>query len=527
VLVSRLRTPEVVKDVIRDPRQRGILVAGCLSLFAVGLVPRVLAPGLPDAQEALKAQSEVENLYLLLSFVSAATIVLGGLVSDIFRRRSLLIASLSVMLGAAVIMTFISEGVVWVIASFGAVSASGIVLAYGIGSVAVAYEGVPRATALGFVYAAYGAATAIATPLLTLFGPFGPRWQAYLVGAIAAAVALWAAHRWMPTLPGKLPVPRPLIVGVAVWSISILAIVSGALGLPGAGPKLIPIILIVAGAIGLSTLTLRARRTSELITGLHLDKRALGAALAVGVAMGFAQAVPLMLLPVVFQYPLQYGPLFATLAIAPFVVALLLAGPASGLLLQRLGPRAMMMFGTLFLAVGNLVLAAIVVRLGTASNYLLFIAPLVFIGAGFVISTTVRTAIVFASTPRGLSASAAAINEASVSLGSRIGIIAGTTAVTAVALDAVRRLTEGRPDSEELVDRFHDSLIALGTPAFGQMVGGTSIAERTGFTIAYLDGVQVALVLGGLVGIGGAVMAWILIGRRDPLRNTFDMQDER
>jgi hypothetical protein len=91
----------------------------------------------------------------------------------------------------------------------------------------------------------------------------------------------------------------------------------------------------------------------------------------------------------------------------------------------------------------------------------------------------------------------------------------------------VRRLTVGRPDSEELVDRFHDSLIALGTPAFGQMVGGTSIAERTGFTIAYLDGVQVALVLGGLVGIGGAVMAWILIGRRDPLRNTFDMQDER
>ena len=153
--------------------------------------------------------------------------------------------------------------------------------------------------------------------------------------------------------------------------------------------------------------------------------------------------------------------------------------------------------------------------------------PLVFIGAGFVVSTTVRTAIVFASTPRGLPGTAAAINEASVSLGSRIGIIAGTTAVAAVALDSVGRLTAGRPDSEELVDRFHDTLIALGTPAFGQMIGGTSIAERTGYTIAYFDGVQAALLLGGLVGIGGAALAWSLTGRRDPLRSVFDMQDER
>ena len=36
---------------------------------------------------------------------------------------------------------------------------------------------------------------------------------------------------------------------------------------------------------------------------LLLDKRAVSAALAVGIAIGFAQAIPLMLLPVVISQP--------------------------------------------------------------------------------------------------------------------------------------------------------------------------------------------------------------------------------
>ena len=36
-----------------------------------------------------------------------------------------------------------------------------------------------------------------------------------------------------------------------------------------------------------------------------------------------------------------------------------------------------------------------------------------------------------------------------------------------------------------------------------------------------------ALIISGVVGIGGAMLAWILIGRRDPLETVFDMQDER
>jgi hypothetical protein len=42
-----------------------------------------------------------------------------------------------------------------------------------------------------------------------------------------------------------------------------------------------------------------------------------------------------------------------------------------------------------------------------------------------------------------------------------------------------------------------------------------------------MDGVTIALVMSGIVGIGGAVLAWFLTGRRDPINAVFDMQDER
>jgi MFS family permease len=563
-LVSRLKLPEFIHEVIDDPRQRGILISGSLALFAVGLVPRVLSPGLPTAQEALRTQPDLQNLFLLLAFISTATVILGGLVSDLFRRRSLLVGGLAVMVVASVTSILFPQGGVFFAANFISIAATGVVLAYGIGAVAIAYEGIPRATALGFVYGAFGAGAAASPAVLTLFPRLLPSDDpavpsaftfdtglAYLLTAIAAGLAMWAAFRWMPAIPGTLPASRKFVVGVAVWAIGILAIASGVLGIAGEAGKILPIALIVGGSLALSTVTIRMNRVTNEVDKLELDKRGLAAALAVGMAVGFAQAIPLMLLPIVFEYPLKYGTLFAILAIAPFAIALLLAGPISGILIRRFGPRGMMTMGTLSLGVANILLAAVLVWIAGVTrdafradpnasdaglapfHYLLFILPLVLVGAGFVLSTTVRTAIVFASTPRGLPASAAAINEASVGLGSRIGIVAATTALTMRAMGSAREMVSARPAQEAraLVDEFEVTLVSLGTPRFREVFDAT-LAEaapikRAAYSVAYIDGVVLALVVAGLIGIGGAVLAWVLVGRRAPIETVFEMQEER
>jgi MFS family permease len=542
--MSRLAVPGFVHEIIDDPRQRGILVSGSLALFAVGLVPRVLSPGLPDVQQRLHEQPTIGNLYLLISFGAAAAVLLGGMASDLVRRRGLLLGALGLMAVSGLVSLLVTSGPLYYLASIVGVLAAGVALAYGIGAVAMAYDGVPRATALGVVYGAYGAGSALAPLLMTIVlvripsgvpgEPAGFEyltWPAELATLIGASIALAAAAQWMPRLPGSLPAPRTLVGGVTLWSISILALVVGLFSFWRGGAPAVPLLLVGLGVVGLATMTFRIDRTARDFDKLHLDRRAWGAALAVGVTLGVSQAAPLMVLPTVFERVLGYGPIYGVIAIAPFVIALLLAGPVSGNLLRRFGPRGMMTIGAFVIALGDLVLWAIFELVGRGAGYWQFVLPLVFIGAGFVVATTVRTAIVFASTPRGLSGMAAAVNEASVSLGSRIGILVATVLVGSQAVASMQTFVAGQPDAAALTDEFRGVLQALGTPRFQEEIQRAlqdATPDKIGWYVSsYLNGVQAVLLVSGIVGMVGALLAWLLVGRRDPLVTVFDMRDER
>ena len=50
---------------------------------------------------------------------------------------------------------------------------------------------------------------------------------------------------------------------------------------------------------------------------------------------------------------------------------------------------------------------------------------------------------------------------------------------------------------------------------------------RLAYASAYVDGAAVALFVCGLVGLGGAFLAWVLIGQRAPLQTVFDLEEER
>ena len=95
--MSRVELPEFIRDVFTDVERRNVLFACSLAVLAVGLVPHLLSPGLPTAQEAIRQRPEIQNLFLLLAFSSTAAILVGGLVSDIYRHRSLLVGGLALM----------------------------------------------------------------------------------------------------------------------------------------------------------------------------------------------------------------------------------------------------------------------------------------------------------------------------------------------------------------------------------------------------------------------------------------------
>jgi hypothetical protein len=81
------------------------------------------------------------------------------------------------------------------------------------------------------------------------------------------------------------------------------------------------------------------------------------------------------------------------------------------------------------------------------------------------------------------------------------------------------------------VARFGDALAAMGTPRFSEFLedalANGQPAMMDAYIAAYIEGVTAALLISGVVGIVGAVLAWVLTGRRDPLRTVFDLRDER
>jgi hypothetical protein len=177
---------------------------------------------------------------------------------------------------------------------------------------------------------------------------------------------------------------------------------------------------------------------------------------------------------------------------------------------------------------GNVILGLV---LAPAAGYPGFVVPLVAVGAGFVVATTVRTAIIFASVPRGLPATAASLNEASLLVGNRAGILLSTAIVGQFAMSALQSSLDAAgtaaADATARLTEFSALLSVLGTPDFGSVSGAVSAADAVGYADAYVIGLRVALLMGGATAIVGGAIAWALLGRRDPLATVYDLREER
>jgi hypothetical protein len=242
--------------------------------------------------------------------------------------------------------------------------------------------------------------------------------------------------------------------------------------------------------------------------------------------VGYAQTAPLAQLPIYFQIALGYGPVLAVVATIPFMAALVVAGPVAGVLIGRFQPRTIIVAGVAAVGAGN-ILAAVV--LGPRTAYIGFGLAMLLIGAGFVIATTVRTAIIFSSVPRGLPATAAALNEVSVTMGARAALVLVTTFVAAAATSSYEGSLAGRAPAEidMALSDFRAFLAAIGTPGFPAVLTGTPAADLAAYGSAYTEAVRVALLTSGVGALIGSVIAGLALGPRDPLTTVWEMQDER
>ena len=519
------RVPPFIADLFVSRAARGALVAGSAALFAAALDPKVYGPSLPSVQAAIRERPELEAVVLLAALGGSSLLLLGGALGDSMRARKLIIGGLVVELGAAIVSLLVSDGPLFVGSRLVAHGASAFVIPASLALVATSYEGITRATAIGVAYGALGAGGAVAPILLQIIP--GARVPAFAAVIAACLLALWLGRSRIVDLPRAVGPERRYVVGIAIWAFGIICLTVGVSWVSTPWDDPLRVSLIVAGIVVLGLAIAHDRRApAGPADALRVDRRPAAVAVIIGVLLGVAQTAPMMQLPLYFHLVQRFGPVLAVIALIPLFGALVVAGPVAGFLLSRTSPRRLVGAGAIVVGVGDLLLAATV---ATSGAYLLFVVPCLLVGAGYVIATTVRTAIIFSSVPRGLPATAAALNEASISVGSRIGIVL-VTAIVANA--AVATYTAGlgglsATDASAAIDAFRQVLIAVGTPSFIQVASAVDAADAAPYREAFTTGVATALTASGIVVIVGGALAWLALGRRDPLATVYEHRDER
>jgi MFS family permease len=521
--VRRFKLPAFITEVVDDRAALRVLIASSAAILAVALDPQIFDPGMANIQAAIRAEPDLSAVAMVAAVAKSGFLLLGGVIADNLRSERLLRASLLVLAAASLGATLMPTGPGLLASRIVAVVCDGLILPFAIGAVAMAYQGPARATALGVAYAVYGAGTATWPALVNLFGVDGPRAQAFLACGAAALVAFLVTRRHLPDLPGARRSQRPFIAATALWAFGVTAIVAAVIDVR------VNLAGVTVTAIGVACVAIALvilRRPGEHGEPVRVDLRPVAVVLGVGIVVGFAQAIPMAKLPLFFQLIQGLSPLLATIAIAPFVIALFVAGPVSGLLLSRIGARTLIAGGTVAIGLANVVLTLI---LRPDASYLLFIVPFVLLGLGFVIATSVRTAVIFASVPRQLPGTAAALNEASIGLGSRMGAVVATTTITQVALNSYTgSLGDLPPDAiERLVQPFRELMLAVGLPGFPQLLAMVDRSRLAEYAAASVDGLRVALLIPGLVAIAVGIIAYFALGRRDPIKSVWELRDER
>ncbi|MGY1639271.1 MFS transporter [Geodermatophilus sp. SYSU D00742] len=436
----------------------------------VAVTSSVGAPLIPAVADLYDVPLHVAQWSLTMPLLvgAVATPVLGRL-GDGSHRRTVALTALALVVAGGV-LTALPLGLGWFLAGRG-------LQGFGLGLmpllIATAREALPpersRRTIAALsitVVSGVGLGFPIAGAITTYAGATAAFWTATVVSAgalVAAALVLPAAS---PAPPRRFDLAGALLLGLGLAG-ALVTLAEGE-GWGWTSPR---VLLVAAGsAVVLLAWVLVALRVRAPLIDLRLARGRLAAAGHVSVLLvSLANYLMMGSVPVLAQTPRSSGygfgatVLVAGLALLPFSLAGMLAGPLSRRLGDRVRPRAVLATGALLMAGAHALFAVFRDEL-----WVLFVVTAV---AGLGVSTVFAAApgLVVAAVPQRETGSAMALNQVLRYAGFSVG-----SALTATVLAAV-------------------------TPAGGGLPSGT------GYTVI------------GLIGSGTCVVAalvvWLLAGR--------------
>jgi EmrB/QacA subfamily drug resistance transporter len=466
----------VTGGVSEDRRPILVLVAMSVISALIWMPTSEVPIALPDIHSDLGSSfTELQWMVNAYTLAVAALLVVMGRVGDLFgRRRLFLIGGAVFSLGA--LSAGLAQSTGWLIASVAVVGVGAAIA--GPASLALIVDAFP-ARRQGRAIGVWGAASGVGAALGPMLGGLlthGIDWRAifwvnvpFVLGAMAlAAVACRESHGVREE--SSVDVRGALSFGGALTAL-ILALGQG--GVWGWGSAPVLVLLAAAVVLGISFVFIDLRARAPLIPFREFGSRSFVIALVVLLIGNVVLASILFVLPLQLQNIVGHTALAAGVLLLPATATILVVSPLSGVITDRLGPRAPMVAGILCSALGVYLLSTIDARSDAGE----LIPGLIALGIGFGLQITPVNVAAVQAVPEARRATASGILLTTGMVGATLGIATFAAVFGGIArgelpdrlADAGAQVSD---DDTETLD-----MVVTGSESAREAVGGFKAAE--------------------------------------------------
>ena len=409
-----------------DAARRRLMPVLFVAVFMAALDTAVVGPVIPT----LRADFGLDNRAVAL-FTSAFTLcalastALMASLSDRRGRRPIFLASVMIFATGSFLVAISPS--FWMIIVSRAIQGIG---AGGISPAASAIVGDvfpvdQRGKALGLIGATFGMAFVFGPPLAGLMMVVANWHWIFLINIPIALYVLWLGARVLPTRTREGGHPSLDIAGLAMVFVTLVLLILGITRLadPYLGVTLWPWCLAAAAASAALFVAIERRAAQPIIPMSLFVNRQLAITYALTMGAGFGMGSVVFLATIA---TLAYGiaPKNAGFVLLPLVLASMIGAAGGGRVMNRVGPRRLMIVGFSSLAIGYAGISLI----GIGSWFFLVASLPVGLGLGIVVGGSLRS-IAIDEAPAAVRTSAQGV----INIGTSIGTLTSAATVSALA----------------------------------------------------------------------------------------------
>jgi EmrB/QacA subfamily drug resistance transporter len=485
------------------------LGAMCFALFMLMLDNTVVNVALPSIQRDLHASlSSLEWTVNAYTLTLAVLMITSGRFGDIFGRRKLFLIGVSVFGVSSLVIGFSpNDGVLVAFRAIQGIGAACMMPA----SLAIITQAFPpeqRGTAIG-TWAGVSALALAIGPVLGGFLTQDVSWRAIFfinppIAAIAIAVTLFAARESRDET-----VDRTVdYAGIALLTVGLTALVLSLIegnSWHWGSARIIALWVIACVALAGFFATEARVRAPMLDLGFFRNRTSAGVNL-VGFIVSFALFAQFFFLTLYLQNVMHLSPLATGVRFLPTTVVLVVLGPIAGRLTDRIGPRPLMVAGTLIVAVSIYIESRITVH----SGYLRLLPGFVLMGIGMGLVMSPMTTAAMNAVDRTKAGAASGVLSMSRMVGSTFGVAVMGAIVTTVGRSKLDQSLPHVPTAQR-------SAIANALGSGSAPKGHSSPHIAAAVEHAFVSATSIGFEVGAAVTLIASVAAWVLIERKAPV----------